>query len=132
MTDRFEFGYDGQVLDTVTNEVLDTISRKAVAVDLSEDRIVRQSLTADNVTEANAVLGVTLPAVVLVVNRDPDNALLIGPAVAGPALQRFVYVPPQATITSINFAFFVLDATATLRYKSLVAPVNFYLRAWPI
>ena len=131
MADLLQVNIDGQVVDTgsTPSEVLDKISRRALSVELSEDKISYQSLTADDVTEANATIGVTLPAVVLVVNRDPSNILLIGPAVTGPALQRFIKVMPT---TSWPIALFVLDDTVTLRYKSLGAPVNFFLRAWPI
>lgn len=127
MADRLEVNLDGQVLNA--GSVLDTISRRTIALDLAEDKAERQPLTADETTEANVTLTVPLPAVVLITNRDPDNILLIGPAVAGPAIQRFIEVLPS---TTWNIALFVLDSTATLRYKSLVAPVNFDLRAWPI
>lgn len=133
MANRLEINIDGQVLDTAVltgSNVLDTINRMAIAVDQPGDNIHRSSYVADNVAEADLVLPTTipLPAVVLVLSREPagGNTLLIGPKVAG-VLARFVEVPAGFPI-----ALFVLDNTATLRYKSLVAPVPFYLRAWSI
>lgn len=134
MANQLQFTVEGQVVDTAVvgsiSQVLDTISRQSVNIEQPSDSIYRDSFLADETTEANLTLTIPLPAVVFVVNRDDPatgNTLLIGPAVAGPALARFIEVP-----VGFPFALFVLDSTATLRYKSLVAPVPFYVRAWSI
>lgn len=100
MANQLTFSIDGQVTDTVLNQILDTISRYQITLDQPGDNIFRSNLVADNAAGANVAFPATLPlpALVLVVNRDATNDLLIGPAVAGPAIARFVQIPDRKSV----------------------------------
>lgn len=124
MSNVLTIGIDGQVVNS-DQDVLDTISRKVYPLTQADDQIWRDTITADNVTENDLTIPQTNPGYVLVTNRDGTNDLLIGPNVAG-SLARFIEVPPG------KIALFPIDATATLRYKSLGAPVVFDVRAWSL